>query len=80
MVEVEPAFGGSARIARELGALALIAMAIFATVSLLSLHLARDKATLYLDVGGASLHERGWRAKAFLGRPGLNGQKAGRDD
>jgi putative N6-adenine-specific DNA methylase len=31
---------------------------------LLSVHLARDKATLYLDVGGASLHERGWRARA----------------
>jgi len=27
-----------------------------------SVHLARDRATLYLDVGGASLHERGWRA------------------
>lgn len=31
---------------------------------LLALHLARDRATLYLDVGGASLHERGWRARA----------------
>jgi putative N6-adenine-specific DNA methylase len=31
---------------------------------LLSVHLARDHATLYLDVGGASLHERGWRARA----------------
>jgi putative N6-adenine-specific DNA methylase len=29
-----------------------------------SLRLARDVATLYLDVGGASLHERGWRARA----------------
>jgi putative N6-adenine-specific DNA methylase len=29
---------------------------------LLAVHLAKDKATLYLDVGGASLHERGWRA------------------
>ncbi len=28
-----------------------------------SVHLARDRATLYLDVGGASLHERGWRAR-----------------
>jgi putative N6-adenine-specific DNA methylase len=31
---------------------------------LLAVHLARDKATLYLDAGGSSLHERGWRAKA----------------
>jgi 23S rRNA G2445 N2-methylase RlmL len=31
---------------------------------LLAVHLARDRATLYLDVGGASLHERGWRARA----------------
>jgi putative N6-adenine-specific DNA methylase len=31
---------------------------------LLAVHLARDEATLYLDVGGASLHERGWRARA----------------
>lgn len=31
---------------------------------LLAVHLARDVATLYLDVGGSSLHERGWRAKA----------------
>ncbi len=31
---------------------------------LLSVHLARDHATLYLDVGGSSLHERGWRARA----------------
>ncbi len=30
----------------------------------LSVHLARDRATLYLDVGGGSLHERGWRARA----------------
>jgi putative N6-adenine-specific DNA methylase len=32
--------------------------------ALLAVHLARDHATLYLDVGGSSLHERGWRAKA----------------
>ncbi|HEX3344142.1 MAG TPA: THUMP domain-containing protein, partial [Polyangiaceae bacterium] len=32
--------------------------------ALLAVHLARDEATLYLDVGGSSLHERGWRAKA----------------
>ncbi len=32
--------------------------------ALLAVHLARDQATLYLDVGGSSLHERGWRAKA----------------
>ena len=32
--------------------------------ALLAVHLARDHATLYLDVGGASLHERGWRARA----------------
>ena len=31
---------------------------------LLAVHVARDRATLYLDVGGASLHERGWRAQA----------------
>lgn len=31
---------------------------------LLAVHVARDKATLYLDVSGASLHERGWRARA----------------
>jgi putative N6-adenine-specific DNA methylase len=31
---------------------------------LLSVHLARDEAALYLDVGGGSLHERGWRARA----------------
>ena len=31
---------------------------------LLAVHLVRDQATLYLDVGGASLHERGWRAHA----------------
>ena len=29
---------------------------------LASVHLVRDRATLYLDVGGASLHRRGWRA------------------
>ena len=28
-----------------------------------AVHLARDRATVYLDVGGASLHERGWRAR-----------------
>jgi putative N6-adenine-specific DNA methylase len=28
----------------------------------IAVHLARDVATLYLDVGGASLHERGWRS------------------
>ncbi len=27
-------------------------------------HLARDRATLYLDVSGGSLHRRGWRARA----------------
>src|ERR1700722_7702798 len=32
--------------------------------ALLAVHLARDQATLYLDVAGSSLHERGWRAKA----------------
>ena len=31
---------------------------------LLAVHLVRDRATLYLDVGGGSLHERGWRARA----------------
>ena len=31
---------------------------------LLALHLLRDQATLYLDVSGASLHERGWRTEA----------------
>jgi len=29
----------------------------------IAVHLAKDTATLYLDVGGASLHERGWRAQ-----------------
>ncbi|MGD0675691.1 MAG: THUMP domain-containing protein [Polyangiaceae bacterium] len=29
-----------------------------------AIRLARDNATLYLDVGGASLHERGWRTQA----------------
>ncbi len=29
-----------------------------------AVHLARDQATLYLDAGGGSLHERGWRARA----------------
>ena len=28
-----------------------------------AVRLARDHATIYLDVGGASLHERGWRAR-----------------
>jgi 23S rRNA G2445 N2-methylase RlmL len=27
-------------------------------------HIARDRATLYLDVSGGSLHRRGWRARA----------------
>jgi 23S rRNA G2445 N2-methylase RlmL len=31
---------------------------------LVATHLARDKATLYLDVGGSSLHERGWRKRS----------------
>ena len=31
---------------------------------LVAAHLAEDQLTLYLDVGGSSLHERGWRAKA----------------
>jgi putative N6-adenine-specific DNA methylase len=31
---------------------------------LVAVHLARDRATVYLDVGGASLHERGWRARS----------------
>ncbi|HEY1696956.1 MAG TPA: THUMP domain-containing protein [Polyangiaceae bacterium] len=31
---------------------------------LLAVHLARDRATVYLDAGGASLHERGWRREA----------------
>jgi putative N6-adenine-specific DNA methylase len=30
---------------------------------LAAVHLARDEATVYLDVGGASLHHRGWRAR-----------------
>jgi putative N6-adenine-specific DNA methylase len=29
----------------------------------IAVHLARDVATVYLDVSGASLHERGWRAR-----------------
>jgi putative N6-adenine-specific DNA methylase len=29
-----------------------------------SVHLVRDRATVYLDVGGGSLHERGWRARS----------------
>jgi len=29
-----------------------------------AVHLAKDQATVYLDVGGRSLHERGWRALA----------------
>lgn len=28
-----------------------------------AVHLARDQATLYLDVGGAALHDRGWRVR-----------------
>jgi len=31
---------------------------------LLFVHVARDRATLYLDVSGGSLHRRGWRAHA----------------
>jgi putative N6-adenine-specific DNA methylase len=31
---------------------------------LVATHLARDRATLYLDVGGSSLHERGWRRRS----------------
>jgi 23S rRNA (guanine2445-N2)-methyltransferase len=31
-----------------------------------AVHLARDLATIYLDVGGASLHERGWRARGGI--------------
>ena len=31
---------------------------------LVAVHLVRDRATLYLDVGGGSLHERGWRERA----------------
>ena len=31
---------------------------------LLSVHVLRDRATVYLDVGGASLQKRGWRARA----------------
>jgi putative N6-adenine-specific DNA methylase len=30
---------------------------------LVAVRIARDRATLYLDVGGQSLHERGWRAR-----------------
>jgi putative N6-adenine-specific DNA methylase len=30
---------------------------------LVFLHLVRDRATVYLDVGGGSLHERGWRGR-----------------
>ncbi|HEX3770811.1 MAG TPA: THUMP domain-containing protein [Polyangiaceae bacterium] len=29
----------------------------------IAVHLAKDVATVYLDAGGASLHERGWRAR-----------------
>ncbi len=29
-----------------------------------TVHLLRDRATLYLDASGASLHERGWRGRA----------------
>jgi putative N6-adenine-specific DNA methylase len=31
---------------------------------LVATHLARDRATLYLDVGGSSLHQRGWRRRS----------------
>lgn len=31
---------------------------------LVAVHIARNRATVYLDVGGSSLHERGWRARA----------------
>jgi putative N6-adenine-specific DNA methylase len=31
---------------------------------LLFVHLARDQATVYLDLGGGSLHRRGWRTRA----------------
>lgn len=31
---------------------------------LVAVRVARDRATVYLDVGGGSLHERGWRARA----------------
>jgi len=31
---------------------------------LVAVRVARDLATVYLDVGGSSLHERGWRARA----------------
>jgi 23S rRNA G2445 N2-methylase RlmL len=31
---------------------------------IVSVHLVRDRATLYLDVGGGSLHERGWRPRS----------------
>lgn len=31
---------------------------------LLFVHLARDRATVYLDVSGGSLHRRGWRSRA----------------
>jgi 23S rRNA (guanine2445-N2)-methyltransferase len=30
---------------------------------LVAVHIARDRAALYLDVGGSSLHERGWRER-----------------
>jgi putative N6-adenine-specific DNA methylase len=30
----------------------------------IAVHLARDVATVYLDVGGGSLHERGWRPRS----------------
>jgi 23S rRNA G2445 N2-methylase RlmL len=29
-----------------------------------TVHIVRDRATVYLDAGGASLHERGWRARS----------------
>jgi 23S rRNA G2445 N2-methylase RlmL len=30
----------------------------------IAVHLAKDQATVYLDVGGSSLHERGWRPRS----------------
>ena len=61
-MEVEPASGGSARIARELGALALIAIAAFATVSLLSLYFSHSAGAANLGgpVGGALARSLAW--------------------
>ena len=42
-----------------------------------AVHLARDHATVYLDVGGGSLHERGWRAAE---RRGASARDAGGGD